>query len=135
MSPRLQHRLTFLCRCLTLIYIILICVLSLIPGSDVPLENISDKYRHAAAYCVFAVLVGCSFLKWRYWTMLIAFVAASGVGIAMEIVQPYFHRSRDIGDAIANSTGAALGCVGVFALLFVLDRRPLVPSPGIPGEG
>lgn len=126
MHPRLQHRLTFFARVLTLLYTILICVLSLIPGRDVPLNNISDKYRHAAAYAVFAVLLGCSFVKLRYWTIPLAFAIASLMGIGMEFTQPYFGRTRDVYDAIANSIGAGIGCVVVCGMLVMLTGRARV---------
>jgi VanZ family protein len=124
MSPRLQHRLTFFARVLTLLYTIAICYLSLIPSRDLPLNNVSDKYRHAAAYAVFAVLLGCSFVRLRYWTVPLAFSIASLMGIGMEYTQPYFGRSRDVYDAMANSIGAGLGCVLVCVMLIMLTPRP-----------
>ena len=124
MSPRLQHRLTFFARVLTLLYTIAICMLSLMPSRDLPLNNVSDKYRHAAAYAVFAVLLGCSFVKLRYWTLPLAFSIATLMGVGMEFTQPYFGRSRDVYDALANSIGAALGCGIVCLLLLALSRRP-----------
>src|SRR3712207_4202712 len=103
MTPRNQHRTIFLARVTTLLYTILICVLSLMPAHGVPLASVSDKWRHGAAYGVFAVLLGCSFLRLRLWTVPLAFAVASMTGIAMEILQPSFGRSRDPYDALANT--------------------------------
>ena len=124
MSPRVQNRLTLAARVLTLLYTIAICYLSLIPSRDLPLNNVSDKYRHAAAYAVFAVLLGCSFVRLRYWTIPLAFSVASLMGIGMEYTQPYFGRSWDLRDAMANSIGAALGCLVVCVMLLALTKRP-----------
>jgi VanZ family protein len=104
---------------LTPLYTMAICVLSLIPGSDVPLDNVSDKYRHAAAYAVFALLLSCSFLKLRWRAVPVAFALATVMGILMELIQPSFGRSRDAMDALANSIGAAIGCAVVLAALLV----------------
>jgi VanZ family protein len=113
--------LVILGRICTPLYTMAIVVLSLIPGNDVPLESISDKYRHAAAYGVFAILLSCSFLKLRWWAVPVAFALATVMGILMELVQPSFGRTRDLFDAIANSTGAAIGCVAI-SLIFYLTR-------------
>jgi VanZ family protein len=123
MSPRTQYYTIFLARVATLLYTIAICVLSLMPGKDVPLGSVSDKYRHALAYGLFAVLLGLSFLKGRYWAAAWAFTIASLVGIGMEILQPYFGRSQDVGDALANSIGATLGCVVFVSLLLMIPRK------------
>lgn len=104
---------------LTVLYAIAIVVFSLLPKGDVPLENVSDKYRHAAAYAVFALLLSCSFLKLRWWAVPAAFVLATATGILMELIQPSFGRSRDAMDALANAIGAAIGCVAVLAILVV----------------
>ena len=117
-----RRKFVFLSRVAALLYTIAICVLSLIPGRDVPMENVSDKYRHAAAYGVFALVLGCSFLNLRWWTVPLAFVVAVTFGIAMEFVQPYFGRTKDPYDALANAIGAAIGCAVLIALASVYLR-------------
>lgn len=121
MTPRAQHRLIFLARVAALLYTILICVLSLIPGKGVPLDHVSDKWRHGVAYGVFALLLGGSFLRLRLWTVPLAFTLASLMGVAMELLQPSFGRSRDPYDALANSIGAATGCA--LLVLTILSAR------------
>lgn len=117
-----RRKFVFLARVASLLYAIAICVLSLIPNRDVPLEEVSDKYRHAVAYGTFAVLLGCSFLNLRWWTVPLAFVVAMTVGVAMELVQPYFARSCDPMDALANAIGAAIGCVVLCGLASIYLR-------------
>ncbi|RZM08825.1 MAG: hypothetical protein EOP68_10780 [Sphingomonas sp.] len=117
-----RRKFVFLSRVAALLYAIAICVLSLIPGHDVPIEQVSDKYRHGMAYGVFALVLGCSFLNLRWWTVPLAFVVAVTVGIGMEFVQPYFGRSRDPYDALANAIGAAIGCVVLIGLASVYLR-------------
>lgn len=114
-----RRKFVFLSRVAALLYTIAICVLSLIPGRDVPMESVSDKYRHGMAYGVFALVLGCSFLNLRWWTVPLAFVVAVTVGIGMEFIQPYFDRTFDLGDALANAIGAAIGCVVLVGLAYV----------------
>lgn len=120
MSSSFQSVLLLIGRVCTPLYTMAIVVLSLIPGQDVPLENISDKYRHAAAYGVFAVLLSCAFLKLRWWAIPVAFVIATVVGILMEFIQPSFGRTKDPYDALANAIGAGIGCVIMVVLLLTL---------------
>lgn len=125
MSPRTQHYTIFFARVTTLLYTIAICVLSLMPGRDVPLQGVSDKYRHAAAYAVFALLLACSFLKGRFWSAAWAFTIATLMGIGMEYLQPHFGRTGDSADALANAIGASLGCVLFSTLLLLIPRKPI----------
>ena len=115
-------KFVFLARVAALLCLIGICVLSLVPGDDVPLENVSDKYRHAFAYGTLALLIGCAFLNLRWWTVPLAFAIATSMGVGMELVQPFFGRSRDGYDALANAGGASVGCVVLIALASVYLR-------------
>lgn len=115
--------LRFLARGATVLYALAVMVLSLMPGHDVPMGNVSDKYRHAAAYGVFALLVSVSFLGPRWWPILGAFLIVSGFGLVVEYIQPSFHRSFDLGDALANSIGAAVGCGLLLMIRAVTPRR------------
>lgn len=129
MRRHYPHWLRLLARGATVLYAVAVIVLSLMPGKDVPLDSISDKYRHAAAYGVLAMLVSASFLGARWWTTLLAFLVVSGFGLTIEFVQPSFHRSFDYGDALANSIGAALGCGLLILVRLLAGRRPnVVPA-------
>lgn len=120
---RVTSRYLWAARAATVFYLAAIFVLSLIPGDEVPLENVSDKYRHAAAYAGFAVLLGCSVMHWRWASLPFAFLMASGVGVLVEVIQPHFHRTRDPMDALANSIGAAIGCLLVGSAIYLRSRQ------------
>ena len=120
MAPHVQRRFTWTARGLTLAYMGLICVLSFMPGNDVPLGNVSDKYRHTAAYGLFAVLIGCSFVRLQLRSAIVAFLFASLFGVGVEFIQPTFHRTRDAYDALANAIGAALGGLAVATLVLAV---------------
>lgn len=112
-----------LARGATLLYALAVVVLSLMPGKDVPMDGVWDKYKHAAAYGVFAVLVNVSFFRPRLWPTVIAFLIVSSIGLSIEFIQPYFHRSREALDALANAIGAALGCGMLGLIRFVARPR------------
>jgi VanZ family protein len=126
-----RRKFVFLSRVAALLCVIGICTLSLIPGRDVPMNDVSDKYRHGFAYGVFAVLVGCSFLNLRWWTVPLAFAIVTSIGVGIEFVQPYFDRSFDLRDALANAIGATIGCAVLVAFAGVylkLRRDERLPS-------
>lgn len=126
-----RRKFVFLSRVAALLCLIGICVLSLCPGQDVPLENLSDKWRHGFAYFVFAVLLGCAFLNLRWWTVPMSFAVTTLIGLAIEFIQPSFHRDKDMMDAVADGIGAGLGCVVLFAMAAVylnLRKRDRIKS-------
>ncbi len=115
--------LRLLARSATVLYAIAVIVLSLMPGKDVPLESVSDKYRHAAAYAVLAVLVSVSFLGPRWRPTLLAFLGVAAFGFAIETIQPSFDRTFDLYDELANSIGAAIGCGSLLLLRALTASR------------
>lgn len=117
-----------LARAATVLYAVAVIVLSLMPGQEVPLGNISDKYRHAAAYAVLAVLLSVSFLGPRLKPTLLAFLLVAGFGFVIEFIQPSFNRTFDLYDELANSIGAAIGC-GLLIALRALTTRRATPVP------
>jgi hypothetical protein len=62
---------------------LMVAVLSLLPGNDLPAVGISDKFEHIIAYAVLALLGG---LAIPGATVLLA-VGLSALGVAMEICQ------------------------------------------------
>lgn len=117
--------LILLARVVTLLYAVAVVTLSLVPGHDVPMANVSDKYKHAAAYGVFAVLVNVSFFRPKWWPTIATFLVVSTIGLSIEFIQPYFHRSREALDALANALGAALGCGFLVALRLLRAPRAI----------
>ena len=84
---------------------LMVVVLSLLPGNDLPAVGISDKLEHVIAYAILALLGGLAFPE---ATMLLA-VMLSALGIAMEICQMVVPgRSAEIADAVADAIGVGL---------------------------
>lgn len=117
--------LIVLARAVTVLYALAVVTLSLLPSHDVPMPEVSDKYKHAAAYGVFAVLLNVSFFRPRRWSMVLTFLIVSSMGLSIEFVQPYFHRSREALDALANALGAAAGCVFLLSVRSLQRPKPV----------
>jgi VanZ family protein len=98
---------------------LMVAVLSLLPGNDLPAVGISDKFEHIIAYAVLALLGG---LAIPGATVLLA-VGLSALGVAMEICQMVVPgRSAEIGDAVADAIGVCLSLVPL-AVLRLVRRR------------
>jgi VanZ family protein len=98
---------------------LMVAVLSLLPGNDLPAVGISDKFEHIIAYAVLALLGG---LAIPGATVLLA-VGLSALGVAMEICQMVVPgRSAEIGDAVADAIGVGLSLVPL-AVLRLVRRR------------
>jgi VanZ family protein len=98
---------------------LMVVVLSLLPGKDLPAVGISDKLEHVIAYAILALLGGLAFPR---ATMLLA-VMLSALGIAMEICQIVVPgRSAEIADAVADAIGVGLVLVPLFVLRLVRRR-------------
>ncbi len=101
---------------LTLGYMVLIFFLSSYQGGDLPgLPKNFDKVVHAGVYMPLAFLFYRSLRKSgiRKYVFVAAFLFASLYGITDEIHQIFVPgRDAAIGDALADSTGAFLGCLG-----------------------
>ena len=72
-----------------------------------------DKFQHLAAYGMLTLLGGRAFggvIHGRMRTWLAAAVAATAFGALMEFAQLMFtrHRTAEVGDLLADLTGAAL---------------------------
>ncbi len=94
---------------------LVIAVLSLLPGNDLPAANLNDKLNHFIAY---AVLMGLVALARRPAKLVAAMALVIFYGLAMEGLQalmPY-GRSASWLDALANSGGVLIG--GALGLFF-----------------
>ena len=87
-----------------MILLVLISYLSLTPPKGPPSLYVFDKVLHALAYT--ALSTPYSFAKTPNKKYI--FIGACAWGIAIELIQPYVGRTRDIYDVLANSTGAML---------------------------
>ena len=98
---------------------LMVVVLSLLPGNDLPAVGISDKFEHIIAYAVLALLGGLAFPD---ATVLLA-VALPALGVAMEICQLVVQgRSAEVGDAVADAIGVGLILIPL-TVLRIVQRR------------
>lgn len=97
-------------RALVVALLAVILVASLLPGSATGgLPAGADKVAHAAGYAALG-LVGARALPARSGGELAAVaLAAAGLGVALELVQPLVGRDASPLDAAANAVGAAAG--------------------------
>ncbi|RNC67583.1 MAG: hypothetical protein ED859_13965 [Desulfuromonadales bacterium] len=75
-----------------------------------------DKFQHAAAYGVLALLWGTflvAFSEGRHWSWFRAFAAAVGYGALMEVAQVVLTSTRraEFGDLVADAAGAGIVCL------------------------
>ncbi len=116
---------------LTILYIALITILSLIPISSSTALNIphQDKFIHILFYLGLNILLLLSIAnnsKYRCSITNVALVTLASIlySVAIEYLQPYIGRNYDVGDIIANSVGAILGALLflIFKYLFRIDE-------------
>jgi VanZ family protein len=111
---------------LSLLYLIVIVLLSLLPSSDlpdVPFFSGEDKYVHFLMYSGLGFLT-CWSLDTRGRQMPPLYVLLTGVflwGVLMEILQRLMSngRSMEISDMLANLAGAVAGLV----VYRIMDRK------------
>lgn len=107
-----------LARIATLTLAVVILYLTLTPQPMEARVPGTDKLHH---FLAFAALVMPSALLHRralFWTVPLAVV----IGGAIEIIQPYVGRDRDIHDFMADCIGVALGCGLGLVLRFARER-------------
>lgn len=97
---------------LTLLAGVLVGVGALWPMPDIPGPPGSDKTMHILAF--FALVLPTATLSPRLlvWVLPLAVL----YGGAIEIVQPYFGRERELLDLVADSVGAGLGSLAGLVL-------------------
>nr|WP_302477393.1 VanZ family protein [Sphingomonas sp. ID1715] len=76
---------------------------------------VSDKTQHAVTFGVLMLLAGSAYPRVRLGWLAAALAV---FGALIEILQPYFHRDRDVHDWIADCIGILI----VVALLWLLRR-------------
>ncbi len=91
---------------LTTMIAILIGYLTLTKIDAPPVLAGSDKWHHAIAFAALAFPISALRPKWL-WFAVPTFIAFGG---AIEIIQHYVGRDRDILDWLADIVGVILGC-------------------------
>lgn len=105
---------------LTVALAVAIAILTLMQPTGVDMPGGSDKALHFIAF--FALAIPLAIVRPRWSAVM--FVLFSAFGAAIEIIQPYVGRSRELADLIADMAG--IGC-GI-ALGLLLQR--LLPQMG-----
>ncbi len=101
--------------------VIVITILALLPIEQAPLQNISDKAQHLAAFFTLAFLLDCSFPDSHF--RLKKIISLAGYGLSIEILQWLSgYRFFSLLDVVADLSGVALY---VF-LIPLLQKTPLV---------
>lgn len=116
-----------------LLWVVVICLGSLLPGSDLPGTGFFsqiphfDKIVHGGLYFVFTLLLVSGFLLQypgeRAKAYLLGGLIAFCIGVSIEFLQSMMHvgRSGDFYDAIANTTGI------IVALILFKPIQRIVP--------
>jgi len=88
---------------------LVIAVLSLLPVEQLPEVAVSDKLEHLVAYGMLGLLA--TLRRHSLRALSITLLLIIGYGAAIEYLQPYVGRFMELGDFIANSSGAFLGAL------------------------
>lgn len=99
---------------LTSVLGLVIAILTLMPPIQTDMPAGPDKLYHFVAFVALAVPLATVRPRWS----VALFVLLTAYGAAIEILQPYVGRSRELADLIADMAGIACGIV-----LGVLVRR------------
>lgn len=85
---------------------LIILVLSLYPNNQASeVSGTVDKIYHIIAYLSLSFLVALR----NPFTYILIFIYLISFGISIELIQPYFHRSFELLDILANTVGIILG--------------------------
>lgn len=108
-------------RTLTILWALLIFLLCLIPGNELPGVQIpmADKWVHFILFGIFSFLWMCAAPSKRFAKLFIAFAAGCLLGWAVEELQGLLvslGRSKSIQDIYADAIGSAIGVI-IFAVL------------------
>ena len=127
-----QHdgKLRSLCRIGFAACILIVCVLSLLPGDDLPDVAFSDKVHHLVAYCAIALsgLLGYRGLRASIWVI----AGSIALGGALEIGQMFVPgRSPDILDFLVNIVGVVTGLIAARLVMRLWHHQP---PPGMPQQ-
>jgi hypothetical protein len=104
------------------IYWIVLVILAHIPIPQVVYQaRVSDKWLHFLAYLNLVFLVWYSIrpgdkVRWRSRAAWLIFLAVVAYGGLEELTQPYFGRTKDLMDFLANAAGVAAG-LAIFTFL------------------
>lgn len=112
---------------LAVLYLMLVLFLTHLPHpSHIPDLPGKDKTLHFIAYCLAAVLVLLGYLRKVRLGEIAAFVLGLLLlGIFDEVTQPYFGRTCDFYDWLADLGGVTAGTFLILGLFFIQRRTVL----------
>lgn len=115
---------------LTVVLAVVIALLTLTPPVQTGMPDGSDKAYHFLAFAALALPLAVVRPRWSGWL----FVLHAAFGAAIEIIQPYVGRSRELADLFSDMAGIAFGIVvGIVVHLLIRrsrhHRRPVVGAP------
>lgn len=110
---------------LTGITALVIAILTLMPPPETDAPPGPDKLYHLVAFLFLALPLAIIRPRWNLWL----FVLFTAFGAAIEVIQPYVGRSRELADLVADMAGIAVAMVAGFAIRRVVpawsqNRRP-----------
>ncbi len=103
---------------LTIALATVIAILTLMPPVETNMPAGSDKAYHLLAFVALAFPLAAVRPRWSG----ALFVAYCAFGGAIEILQPYVGRSRELADLFADMVGIAMGIVLGFLVRRVVQR-------------
>lgn len=107
---------------ITLIILLSIIYLSLnnLDSVQLHVRNI-DKFQHGLAYAVLAFFFCMSIRTWgvKKFQLIITVIFCGVVGGGLEILQSRYGRMMELGDFLADLSGASLACL----IIFLKDHR------------
>jgi len=103
-------------------------VASVVPTAPKLAPGHLDKVAHLCEYLLFAWLI-MQALSMNAHLRMRAWLYATGYGLFMELIQSWLPwRSAELGDALANALGAAVGVWLAARLASVTHHSPLVTN-------
>ncbi|MEO7587147.1 MAG: VanZ family protein [Arachnia sp.] len=95
-----------------------IAVLTLMPPNQVEVPSGSDKTYHFLAFAALALPLAAVRPRWS----VALFLLYSAFGGAIEIIQPFVGRSRELADLVADMAGIAIGMALGFLAHLLFQR-------------
>ena len=103
----------------------LICWLTLTPQSLPKSSGYQlDKVAHFIAFAALILPTAVLRPRFLWWSLPLA----AGLGIGIELIQPYFGRSKEWMDAVADLFGLAAGTVAGLILRQTFKHHRLLPD-------
>ncbi|MEO5628202.1 MAG: VanZ family protein [Thermomonas sp.] len=112
---------------LWMLAVAVVVVASLVPTSNLPNLQVSDKFEHFVAYAALSAGAVQLFVRRLSWGFVCVVLVLMGIGLEYLQAQMGLGRMLDRNDALANTIGVLIGLATAFTpwrdALLRLDRR------------